>query len=170
MKIAIVLSTLLSIFATTVPNLCDDVFVDALGQPLTDDVGQTLSRYCAWTGPDAPVWDADVCCNIDDDDAACSVPLAVGCPTGTTRMYCEHGKADALGGVTCYQPFPSACELGMCVEAPDQPPPVAAFLLCCGPGGACQYLPTDQVFDCPGELAWCDYGSMDDNGVVDCWA
>ena len=169
MKLAIVLSTFFSTFATSVPNLCDDVLVDALGQPLTDDVGQTLSRFCAWTGPDAPVWDADVCCTLDDDGAACSVPLATGCPIETTRMYCKHGKADALGGVTCYQPFPDACEAGMCVQAPELPPPTEAYLLCCGPGGACQELDVDDANDCPGELAWCDYGSMDGNGVVECW-
>ena len=169
MKIAIVLSTLLSTFATPVPNLCDDVIVDALGQPLTDVVGQTLSRYCAWTGPDAPAWDADVCCTFDDDSAACSVPLATGCPSGASRMYCKHGKADALGGVTCYQPFPDACEAGMCVQAPELPPPTSALLLCCGPFGICYEVNSEQADDCAGELAWCDYGSIDGNGVVECW-
>src|SRR5690606_26082083 len=166
MKLAIVLSTLFSTFATSVPNLCDDVFVDALGQPLTDSVGQTLSRYCAWTGPDAPAWDADVCCTFDDDSAACSVPLATGCPTGTTRRYCKDGRPDARGGVPCYHPCPGACEAGICVQAPDLPPPVEAFLLCCGPGGACQHVEYGQGWACNGELPWCDYGSMDGNGFV----
>lgn len=172
MKIAIVLSSLLSIFATTVPNLCDDVFLDPLGQPLTDGVGQTLSRYCAWTGPDAPVWDADVCCAFDDDGAACSVPLAVGCPTGTTRMYCEHGKANALGGVTCYQPLPDACEAGMCIEAPEMPPDVqkSELIMCCSPGGICQHIAWgDWSSDCQGEILWCPYGWVDASGLAECW-
>ena len=98
MKLSIILSTLFSTFAISVPNLCDEVFLDALGVPITDDVGQTLSRYCAWTGPDAPVWNAEVCCTIDGGDAACSRRSGSRCPSGTKRMYCEHGAADALGG------------------------------------------------------------------------
>ena len=170
MKIAIILSTLFSTFAT-VPNLCDDVFVDALGQPLTDSVGQTLSRYCAWTGPDAPVWDADVCCTIDDDGAACSVPQDGRCTTGTTRMYCEHGKADALGGVTCYQPLPDACEAGMCVEAPEFPPvgQMSHMTMCCSPGGVCQYIPFGSASHCQGEILWCAHGYVDMSGLAECW-
>lgn len=171
MKLSIVLTTLLSTFATDAPNLCDEVFLDALGEPVTDDLGQTLSRYCAWTGPDAPIWNADVCCTLDDDGAACSVPRARGCPTGTERMYCEHGAANALGGVTCYQPFPDGCEAGMCVAAPELPPPVqkADFIMCCSPGGACHYVQSGTSFDCQGQLLGCDYGILNTDGSVECW-
>ena len=64
MSLSIILTTILSNFATSSPNLCDDVYVDTDGSPYTDSIGQMLSRYCVWTGPDAPVWDADVCCTI----------------------------------------------------------------------------------------------------------
>jgi hypothetical protein len=170
MKLSILLSALISNFATSVPNLCDEVFVDALGIPLTDDTGRTLSRYCAWTGPDAPIWDADVCCTIDDDGAACSRASSKRCPSGTKRWYCEHGVADALGGVTCYQPFPSACEAGFCVEAPEVPPvaQMADFILCCA-GGACQYVTSDAAWDCQGELLACNFGQQNGDGTVDCW-
>ena len=171
MKLTIILSTIISTFANTVPNLCDEVFLDALGVPLTDDVGQTLSRYCAWTGPDAPAWDADVCCTIEDDEAACSKLSATGCPSGTARRYCKYGAQDALGGVTCYQPFPDGCEAGMCIEAPEAPPLIQAttFVMCCSAGGACQYVHRGTSFDCEGELLSCDYGYVDENDVVECW-
>jgi hypothetical protein len=69
-KLSIILSTLLSTFATGgSPDLCDDVFLDAAGDPITDLVGQTLSRFCKWTGPDVPAWDANVCCTFADDAA-----------------------------------------------------------------------------------------------------
>jgi hypothetical protein len=171
MKLSVLLSTLLSTFATTTaPDLCDQVYLDATGNPITDSVGQTLARYCKWSGPDAPIWRADVCCTIDNDGAACSKPDArSGCPTGAKRWYCEYGSVDALGGVTCYQPFPDACEAGMCVKVPDQPPTVTEFVICCGPGGACQYVEAVESEQCEYELLSCDYGYMDDNGVVECW-
>ena len=96
MKLSIILSTLLSTFATGSPDLCDDVFLDASGDPVTDLVGQTLSRFCKWTGPDAPIWDANVCCTFDVDGAACTrTNSRGGCSTGK-RHYCEHGEAVAV--------------------------------------------------------------------------
>lgn len=171
MVITTLLSTLLSTFATSSPNLCDDVFRDALGNPVTDAVGQTLSRYCAWTGPDAPIWDADVCCSFDDDAAACSVAPAGHCPTGQKRMYCEHGVADALGGVTCLQPLPDACEAGMCIQAPEQPPVVqkSHMTMCCSPGGVCMYIPYGASFDCQGQILWCGHGYVEASGLAECW-
>ena len=55
MKLSIILTTILSTFATTSPDLCDDVFLNAAGDPVTDLVRQTLSRFCKWTGPDVPI-------------------------------------------------------------------------------------------------------------------
>ncbi len=171
MKLSIILSTLLSTFSTTVPNLCDDVYLDAAGEPITDSVGQTLSRFCQWTGPDAPVWDANVCCTFDADGAACTRTNSRGyCSTGK-KLYCEHGEAMAGGGVICYQPLPSMCDVSKCVDAPEVPPTGQASdsAVCCGPGGACQWISPDDYYNCPGEIAFCDYGSMDGNGVVECW-
>ena len=66
---SIILSTLLNLFAIS-PDLCEVPYLDITGEPCTDSIGQTLSRYCKWTGPDAPTLDADVCCSIEGDDAA----------------------------------------------------------------------------------------------------
>jgi len=171
MKLSIILTTILSTFATISPDLCDDVFLDASGDPVTDLIGQTLSRYCEWTGPHAPVWDANVCCNIDDDGAACSRTDADGrCMTGTKTMYCEYGAALPTGGVTCYQPFPDACDAGLCVEAPVLMPEAQMSLgiICCSNGGACQYVEHGSMDDCQGQLLSCDYGVSNADGTVDC--
>src|SRR4029079_14404727 len=133
-KLSIILSTVLSTFATTSPDLCDDVFLDASGDPVTDLVGQTLSRFCKWTGPVVPKWDADVCCTFADDAARCSpTDKRGGCPTSTPKRDCEDGCIGTDGRVTCYQPFPDACEAGMCIEAPEIIPVVqmSTFIMCC---------------------------------------
>ena len=133
----IIVTTILNIFATT-PDLCAEVYLDEYGEPWTDAIGQTLSRYCEWTGPDAPVLDADVCCTIDADVASCWLPdTGSDCQTGS-EWYCEYGEAIA-GGVVCYRPYPSTCDQGLCVKAPALPPDVQAQLICCD-GGSCQNI------------------------------
>ena len=175
MKLSIILTTLLSTFATTSPDLCDDVFLDAAGDPVTDLVGQTLSRFCKWTGPDVPIWNADVCCTFADNAARCTpTDKRGGCPTSMSKRYCEHGSLGTDGRVTCYQPFPDACEAGWCVEAPENIPEaqLIEFMMCCGGGGACQYVTVDTVEDCQGELASCWDGVLIDdggNGLVECY-
>ena len=170
MKLSIILS-LLSTFATTSPNLCDDVFLDASGHPVTDLVGQTLSRYCKWTGPGAPVLDADVCCKFAGDAAACTRTNTRGsCPTGTSKRYCEHGSDGSDGAVTCYQTFPDACEAGECVEMLEFIPEalMSEYIMCCA-GGACQYVEFGHSGDCQGELLACNWGYLDEEGFVECW-
>jgi hypothetical protein len=170
-KLSVILSTLLSTFSTTVPNLCDDVYLDASGEPVTDSVGQTLSRFCKWTGPDAPVWDANVCCTFDADGVACTgTNSRGGCSTGQ-KHYCEHGESVPGGGVICYQPLPSMCDVNTCVAPPDVPPTGQETdgLVCCSPGGACQLISPLEQGECIGEIAVCIYGSADGNGVVECW-
>ncbi len=174
MTLSIILTTLLNTFATT-PDLCDDVYLDAAGDPYTDSIGQTLPRYCKWTGPDAPLWDADVCCTIDDDGAHCSQPSVAGrCGIGF-KMYCEYAEEVPGGGVICYRPFPSMCEAGFCTEA-EEPgygqQPQADLIGCCGAGGACQAIVADQVWDCEGgggTLLFCFDGVTNIDGTIDCW-
>jgi hypothetical protein len=171
MELSILLSTFLTIFATTTPNLCDDVYLDSTGNPYTDSCGQTLSRYCQWTGPAAPVWDADVCCTIDDDGARCSPTDATQrCRTGL-KMYCEYGEAVPGGGVICFQAFPSMCDAGFCIAPPDVPPPgEAAHVACCGAGGACEPTTVEDMYNCQGTFVACDNGVTNADGTIDCWA
>ena len=120
----IIVTTILNIFATS-PDLCAESYLDEYGKPWTDSIGQTLSRYCTWTGPDAPILDAEVCCTIDADTASCWLPdTGSDCQMGS-KWYCEYGEAIA-GGVVCYRPYPDACDMGFCVQAPEVPPEAPA--------------------------------------------
>jgi hypothetical protein len=172
MKLAIIFTTMLNLFANR-PDLCADVYLDAACDPYTDVIGQTLSRCCQWTGPDVPVWDADVCCSIDDDGAYCSVPDTNGrCRVGY-RMYCEYATAFTSGEVVCHQPFPSMCDAGYCIEAPAVPPLTQASLMgCCNEGGACQPIEAIQMGDCEdagGTFLVCHNGMTNADGTMDCW-
>ena len=170
MELTILLTTLLNTFATTAPNLCDDVYRDPTGEPYPDWAGQTLSRYCEWTGPDAPVWDADVCCTIDEHGAACSTPDANDRCREGTRYSCEYGEATATGGVVCYQPLPDMCDQGLCLQAPEDQPPTAELLAgCCSPGGACQHVTAETLGDCEGYILVCKWGMVHVDGTLECF-
>jgi hypothetical protein len=167
MQLSTILSSILKLFATN-PDLCADVYADATGEPYTDSIGQTLPRYCQWTGPDAPILNTDVCCDIDDDAAACVLPNVTGrCSIGSP-YYCKYGQVSGAG-VVCFQPFPSACALGLCVQAPDVPPPVQALLGCCSPGGACVEILPSQAGDCEGSFIACTDGVSNEDGTITCF-
>lgn len=168
MEIAIILTTLFNTFATS-PDLCAEAYVDSTGRPYEDRLGQTLSRYCQWTGPSAPVLASDVCCTFDGDGAACSLPDSNGRCWSGSRMYCEHGEAIAAG-VICYQPLPDACEAGFCVQPPSVPPPgMGVHIACCSDGGVCQLADHETVEDCQGQYVVCYYGMQVDEETVECY-
>lgn len=170
MKLSIILSTILNTFATGTPNLCDDVYRDPAGSPYTDLLGQTLSRYCEWTGPDVPVWGGDVCCMIDGDGASCSKPHSNGRCRQGLKMYCEYAQVVPGGGVVCYQPFPSMCDFGLCVKPPEVPPPGEPIhAACCSEGGVCQLIDESQVYQCQGYFLGCEHGTLYEDGTVECW-
>jgi hypothetical protein len=166
----IILSTLLNLFATS-PDLCAVPYLDMTGAPCTDSIGQTLSRYCEWTGPDAPVLGKDVCCVTDSESATCWMPDARGgCGSGS-KWSCEHGEQLADGRVVCYQSFPSACDFGLCVHAPDVPPTVVADLICCM-GESCTEIEKEGILDCldnEGFVTWCSDGMSNVDGTVTCF-
>ena len=173
MELTIILTTILANFASN-PDLCADVYLDETGEPLVDAIGQTFSRYCEWTGPDAPLLKSDACCTIDEDGAHCSVPDANGrCSVGM-KMSCDYGEV-VLGAVVCYQPFPSACEVGECSD--EDPLEVGAEPLESGPiccvGGICFPVNTaadaDACVENDGYASWCDHGFQNADGTVDCY-
>ena len=167
MELSTLLISILKIFATS-PDLCAVVHADATGQPYTDSIGVTLSRYCQWTGPGAPSLNRDVCCDIQGGAAACVLPTSSGrCSIGS-RYYCKYGQASSVG-VVCQQPFPSACAAGFCVQMPEVPPPTEALLACCSPGGACVEIEWAQGLDCEGYFMVCENGVSNDDGTVTCF-
>lgn len=171
MKLPII-TTLLQLFAPS-PDLCAEPYLDITGTPCTDSIGQTLSRYCEWSGPDVPVLDRDVCCSFAGDSAACWLPASgSGCASGSVARYCEYGDVLTEGAVVCYQPFPSACDLGHCVNAPAQPPDVQADLICCNAGGCRELAVNVQAWDCEdngGIVSWCADGFSNVDGTVTCF-
>jgi hypothetical protein len=168
MQLSIILVTLLNHF-TTSPDLCAEPYLGVTGEPFTDSIGQTLSRYCQWTGPNVPVLDSDVCCVLDEDSAACTLPNRYGrCSVGVKR-YCKYGQASSAG-VVCYQPFQDACQAGFCVQMPEVPPPVQADLACCN-GGGCVPIATQELDECEetGTITWCSDGVTNDDGTITCF-
>jgi hypothetical protein len=146
MELSTILISIFQIFANS-PDLCAEVYRDPTGAPWTDSIGQTLSRYCQWTGPNPPTLDANVCCDIAEGVAACVSPDVNGRCSFGAKYYCKYGQA-TTAGIVCYQPFPDACEAGHCVAMPELPPPTQANLLCCNTG-ACQEIKVDpSMEDC----------------------
>ena len=163
-----------SVFANS-PDLCTkEVILNEDNEPLTDSLGTTLSRYCVWTGPGSPVWDADVCCTFDAAGASCDVPNpdTGQCIPGVEQLYCEHGEPAAGGGFVCYQELPSTCELGSCAEgeAPtvDDPDGSTEEPICCF-GGTCYPWDGKHPLSCDGVLSWCNDGYSNVDGTVDCF-
>ena len=161
--------TLADSSATSLPNLCDDVYLDADGVPIHDSTGMTLSRYCEWTGPDAPSWGASVCCSFDAAGAHCAEPGREGCTAGKAEMWCDHGAQNSAdGSVTCYQPFPDACGLGDCDDAPADTETGDMVAVCCLPGHGCWEVDPNGGW-CPmGHFAWCDDPYTKQDGTVGC--
>lgn len=152
--------------ASSLPDLCDDVHLDSAGVPIHDAKGVTLSRYCEWTGPDAPWWGASLCCSFDAAGAHCTAPSSRGCG-GAYEMWCEYGEQHGDGSVTCYQPLPDACEAGYCVAAPQNPPTGEPYTaMCCGAGGC---FPASAADPCDGDFVVCDWGISNADGSVECF-
>ena len=174
MTITIVLTMALlhsiSAFSST-PDLCTDPLLDISGAPLTDSSGQTLSRHCQWTGPDAPLWDGAVCCDIDTaDTASCMAPNERGQCSDGASAYCEYGKESNTGDVICYQPLPSACDQQPCGGADKTPNETQADVLCCENGDCWEFDWENAAWsDCLGYFSWCSSGFLNEDGSVDCY-
>ena len=152
--------------ATSLPNLCDDVYLDDDGVPLHHADGTTIARYCELTGPRAPVWAAPVCCSFDAAGADCSATGAKGCGSGQAEMWCDYGEQASDGSVGCYQPLPSTCDVGQCVDAPAGTTLEDAVALCCFPGMGCYELDYEEF--CGGQVTFCNAPYTLQDGTVGC--
>lgn len=173
MQLGIALLTIFASLFASSPDLCAHVYTDDTGEAYRDVSGQPLSRYCEWTGPVAPVLDAEICCILDGDDAACSLPDANGRCTLGDKMYCEYGEASSAG-VSCYQPLAELCEFGYCTDELEQPGSgPLEDVLCCWPDGSCTEVKNNMHgISCSrngGYLGWCTYGAQNLDGTVDCF-
>lgn len=152
----------------TLPNLCDDVYLDEDGVPLHDSTGLALARYCEQTGPRAPRWDGAVCCSFDAAGSHCTPPSSTGGCADKATMWCDYGARAADGSVTCYQPLPSACDIVPCVDAPPGASSLADVVpLCCFPWGGC--IEPAVVGSCEGGLlSYCMSPFTGEDGWVGC--
>ena len=157
------------------PDLCQESVLlnPATGEPVTDSTGTNLSTSCAWTGPDAPVWDDEACCTIDAAGTACMAPNERGlCPTGFSPYYCEYGEEFATG-LVCYQSIPSACDYSNCDQSTTDlhvefDEPLNGDAVCCILGVCYEW--DDLLWeDCEGEFGWCDDGYSNLDGTVECF-
>ncbi|EDM77436.1 hypothetical protein PPSIR1_38014 [Plesiocystis pacifica SIR-1] len=119
---------------------------------------------CEYTGPDAPVLDADVCL-----DATGQVHLkgSVPCAAGAVPFHVRYGEVyDPIAQlVVAYTPLADACaQPGMCEPMLDGPvPPTNAEAICCV-GAICW-----PGSDCGGTLFWCEDGVSNEDGTVTCF-
>ena len=153
--------------STSLPNLCDDVYLDEDGAPLHDASGRTFSRYCEPTGPRAPKWAAPVCCSFADGESDCTERSATGgCASDQSQMWCDYGERMADNSVSCYQPLPDTCDMGLCVEAPAGATLAYTAALCCFPDTGCWEVQYGEY--CGGWITFCSSPYSLPEGGVGC--
>ena len=154
------------------PDLCAEPLLGPDGLGISDSTGRYLSRYCEWSGPDVPVWDDDLCCTASPSTLTCTASGTrdEACRSGA-RYYCEYGERTPTGEVVCYQPWPSACDAGLCVDPPADGPPIVAvtpLVLCCYSNGECVWAGYSSG-ECEGEILHCFWGMTNEDGTAECF-
>ena len=158
------------------PDLCDEPVLTVDGDVYEDVTGLTISRWCE-PHTDPPEWGAPVCCTVKGDVECVPMPTTGRCKIGAP-FTCDYGEQ--IGErVACYQPGPSACEIGLCAEYEwDFPQIWAATLWVCCTGIVSDLLcnfagetnngePPDS--DCGGYIAICNWGQSNLDGTVTCF-
>lgn len=158
------------------PDLCDEAVLNADGDLYEDITGFTISRWCE-PHTDPPVWRADVCCSPKIDAECTPMPTTGRCHIGSA-FSCDYGEQ--IGDrVTCYEPGPGACELGLCPEYDTNIPQLwtATIWVCCTglvndllctfAGESSNGEPPSS--DCGGYIAICNWGQSNLDGTITCY-
>lgn len=154
-KISLMVAAAMALALTTVP-----VTADAGYRDLCDS-----SKICEYTGPNAPLLDADVCL-----DAAGQVRLkgSTPCAAGAVPFHARYGEIyEPLAQlVVAYIPLESACSQGLCAQLPDgaSPPEESTEEVICCIGAICW-----PGLTCEGTLFWCNDGVSNEDGTVTCF-
>lgn len=126
----------------------------------------SVPSACTYTGPDAPMLEANVCYG-----SAIGIRLMSGgsCPTGSWPYYVEAGELvdPTTNEVAAYIPLDDACSRpGLCVEGPP-PPGAQEDAICCN----ADYVCTPAAGACgAGEIGYfCHDGVSNDDGTVTCF-
>lgn len=159
----------------TPPDLCDERVLTVDGDLYEDSTGLTISRWCA-PHTDPPIWDGPACCSITDE-ARCEAPTGTGRCASGTRYHCDYGEQFG-DEVVCYEPGPSACELGLCGEYDGGilSATVGTIWVCCIDiitDAICHYAGTTSngdppEVDCAGFMGICNWGQTNLDGTVTC--
>lgn len=176
--LSILLTSLAPITAAAAPpDLCGERVSTVDGGLYEDANGRDISRWCT-PHADPPRWDAPVCCVVGEEADCVPTTPRGACSLGM-KFWCEYGEQ--LGeGVACYEPAPSVCAMGLCLELDDPDATVVfdgAIWLCCQDYGAdaeCVHAGMTEwgeypESDCGGFLAMCDWGVTNQDGTVDCY-
>lgn len=130
------------------------------------DLCMSVPFMCEYTGPDAPLLQANVCYG-----SAIGVRLMTGsCPSGSWPYYVEHGEVvdPITNQVAAYVSLYDACtKANLCVAGPP-PPGAEAFPMCCkknAQGGETCY----DGGGCGGTMWWCNDGVCNEDGTVTCF-
>lgn len=157
------------------PDLCDELVVNAAGEVYRDSTGASISRWCE-PRTDPPAWDAPVCCVVTDEANCVPTNSRGRCDVGMA-FWCDYGER-VDDGVACYQPGPSACDVGGCMDI-ENPNGMevfhAAIWLCCTEHSAddieCSHagMGDSPNMSCGGFLAICNWGVTNQDGTVECY-
>ena len=131
------------------------------------DLCASVPSACEPTGPEAPVFDADVCWN---ESGALTLKGAGACAGGSWAYHLKYGEViDPVNGtIVAYRPLDNACDHpGLCVKG-EVPPGTSAQSICCE-WGFC--VPLNEVLcNSPASFAvMCYEGVTNQDGSVTCY-
>lgn len=126
----------------------------------------SAANYCTYTGPDAPLMQAEVCLSRA---GVITHKGTAPCPSDTRAYYVEHGEVvdPHTGQVEAYIPLDDACSQGMCDKGPP-PDGTLEFPMYCYVDGSGTEVCVNGL-NCGGTLWFCYYGVCNDDGTVTCF-
>ncbi|EDM76666.1 hypothetical protein PPSIR1_38099 [Plesiocystis pacifica SIR-1] len=123
------------------------------------------SKVCEYTGPNAPVLDADVCL---DPTGTVRLKGSAGCSHAEIPFHARFGEVyEPLQQlVVAYIPLQSACTVpGLCEAKEEYSPNTGTAQALCCINGVCW----PGIDGCQGTLMWCDDGVCNEDGTVTCF-
>ncbi|NVB40304.1 hypothetical protein G6O69_37185 [Pseudenhygromyxa sp. WMMC2535] len=122
------------------------------------------TQVCDYTGPNAPVLDADVCL---DQTGQTRLKGSTPCPAGQVPFHVRYGElldpVELL--VVAYTPLENACSIpGLCDPGDYAPGETSTAQAICCFGNVCW-----PGVDCGGTLMWCDDGVCNEDGTITCF-
>ncbi|WP_181198477.1 hypothetical protein [Enhygromyxa salina] len=116
---------------------------------------------CVYAGPNAPVFDGEVCWNGD----VATVKGTAPCVDGSRVYFLRNGEVvdPDLNIVAAYAVVPDACKFMSCVPSSFESQGLPDDLACCGDNGCVPSVGGS----CPeGEPTWCTQLEKTDDGLI----